>query len=351
VSAAPRRSARSTASPWSWHGALEPWFESLRPRTAAWRPADELELDAPGLLDALVDAVDRRESWLWHPCVATLTLASSGRRWQRDLQLVLWAALHRGLTGRVTLPAPTRTWVAAGGELPAGRRELAEDAAGASRAEESPAIQLDPWCTTVGEPLPGSWAEQPPVDDAGAERLSADVVRYLRAFAFLDAQLPACRAWLVERTKVAVPLLVSEDAHHSISFPDIPALVGLDLGSDLLVLESLVHESAHLNLFLEEAAGPLVDPADEGRFHSPLRRDPRPLRGILLAYHALAFMTALYADALAATGAAIFEGQVASTIVLARDAERTLVVERHRLTESGRRFLALTQEVAAYGER
>jgi HEXXH motif-containing protein len=318
---------------------------------AAWQPSRELELDAPGLRDALTAAVERRERWLQHPCIAALTLAIPGRRWQRDLQLVLWVALHCRLGGRVTVPAPAYALAAGNGEVQAGRRRLELIVAAPAGGDGKPAVELDVWCASLGEPLAGSWAEQPPADEADTAQLEEDIVRYLRACAFLEKHLGACREWLAGTTKVAVPLRAAGDASRSISFPDIPALVGLDLASEVLVLESLVHESAHLNLYLEEAAGPLVDPADEGRFRSPLRSDPRPLRGILMAYHALAFITALYVDAVEATGAEVFERQRASTLALARDAEQTLVAERRRLTQLGDSFFQLTQEVAAYGER
>jgi HEXXH motif-containing protein len=61
-------------------------------------------------------------------------------------------------------------------------------------------------------------------------------------------------------------------------------------------LESIVHESAHLHLYMALAQEPLIDPDHDGHYKSPLRPDPRPLRGILLAYHALAYIAALFAD-------------------------------------------------------
>ncbi|WP_218925041.1 aKG-HExxH-type peptide beta-hydroxylase, partial [Bacillus cereus] len=46
--------------------------------------------------------------------------------------------------------------------------------------------------------------------------------------------------------------------------------------------EHLLHESSHLRLTLVMGKDPLVKPKDETkRFNSPLRKDPRPLMGII----------------------------------------------------------------------
>ena len=308
-------------------------------------------MEVPDLFEALENAVERQASWLWHPSTTVLSSPTPDGRWQRDLQFVLWCAWHCGLTGRLTVPAPTSAWTVAGCDLPAGRLALDETSHRRRPDGDASTLELDVWSDCLGEPLPGSWAGQPPANAEESEQLEADIVRFLHALEFLDTHLPACRQWLIQTTRVAVPLRCAGDASQSISFPDVPALVALDLRSDVLVLESLVHESAHVNLYLEERAGPLVDPTDDGRFHSPLRPDPRPLRGILMAFHALAFMSALYHDALVATGAPVFERQLRVSLVLANDARRTLAAEQRRLTTAGERFVDKTLEVVAHAER
>jgi HEXXH motif-containing protein len=83
------------------------------------------------------------------------------------------------------------------------------------------------------------------------------------------------------------------------------------------------------------------DHADR-RFPSPLKPEPRPLRGVMLAYHALAYITELYdavreLDVIADEEA--FELQLVELRTAAMDAEATCMSARPFLTERGQQFL------------
>ena len=49
------------------------------------------------------------------------------------------------------------------------------------------------------------------------------------------------------------------------------------------MIDGLVHESAHANLFSLSLGDPFVANKDDELYHSPLRSDPRPLDGIFHA--------------------------------------------------------------------
>ena len=95
---------------------------------------------------------------------------------------------------------------------------------------------------------------------------------------------------------------------------------------------------------------PLVDPSHVATYRSPLRIDPRPLIGILLAYHALAYICAFYFDALRHSLGT--EARCGEELKSAReklcDSERTLVSNRRFLTGLGREFLNSTMQVAEF---
>jgi HEXXH motif-containing protein len=192
-------------------------------------------------------------------------------------------------------------------------------------------------------------------DDYGADQqgqLRAELRRLFRAQAALQGCLAECFEWVSAVTQVVVPLRqTSGERSDSSSSPQLPGAVFLTLQSELQVIEALVHESAHQHLFLVEAEGPLVDPALTATYRSPLRPDPRPLRGVLLAYHALSYIAACYTDALEADMAdcAALENAREKVRRGMDDAEETVSSNRRHLSELGETFVARTGEVARYG--
>jgi HEXXH motif-containing protein len=119
---------------------------------------------------------------------------------------------------------------------------------------------------------------------------------------------------------------------------------------EVQTVEALVHESAHQHLFTAEAAGALVDPHHTALYKSPLRADARPLRGVLLACHALAYIAAYYTDALreSIAPAQLLETQLERTRHKFNDALSVLLTNNRHLTIEGRDFLDRTVEVGSY---
>ncbi|MCS6901667.1 MAG: HEXXH motif-containing putative peptide modification protein [Myxococcales bacterium] len=91
------------------------------------------------------------------------------------------------------------------------------------------------------------------------------------------------------------PVGYFDQAHLSASYLEATGVVYLSLHPHRMTLvEALVHEFQHnkLNLFL--GLDPALENADWPLYASPVRPDPRPLRGVLLAVHAFQPIVKLY---------------------------------------------------------
>ncbi|WP_158298689.1 aKG-HExxH-type peptide beta-hydroxylase [Sphingomonas psychrotolerans] len=318
---------------------------------------------SPSVRDRLVAAAVAEAPWLYHPVAcAVMSRPTIGR----DLRLAVWAAANmEDDLGEVTLETPEWIWGPEGGaSLDPGRYALC----GLAEQICSPPdeferlVELDPWCDSVGLPLDEGvvntpewgWPHRQPLTAEDEQRLRRGLVTFLEAGARLHRHLPTCADWVRHSTKVVVPLYsCGGQRFRSGSCASLPGLVFSDLeGPHEQILETLVHESAHHWLIIAEAEGPLVDPSHYASYASPLRQDPRPLRGIFLAFHALAFMTAFYHDWFRALGAGEKQRQLQmQTRALRDDACATLNRARSALTDLGRELLdTTTARVVAYAD-
>jgi HEXXH motif-containing protein len=240
-------------------------------------------------------------------------------------------------------------WSGAGDQtVDAGHHELST--LGALIAEPPPVpLGLDLWCRTTGVVTPGSWSALP--SSAIAERepeIEASIGRYLRMIAVLADRCPDIMSWITSATTVVRPLVPVPDAARSSHDPQIPGLIEADISSGpALTIELLVHETAHRHLRHAQAAADLVDPAHQGRYRSSLRADPRPLLGILLAYHALAYVCVALAEAARANIIApeVGEATVTDLRCLRDDAREVLQSARSHLTNAGADFVLRTDHV------
>jgi HEXXH motif-containing protein len=100
---------------------------------------------------------------------------------------------------------------------------------------------------------------------------------------------------------------------------------------------------------IAEAESALVDPDHEGLYSSPLRPEPRPLRGILLAYHAIAYICAFYEEVISAGlgQAGICMAELPPMREKLAAAGEVLNANKQHLTSAGLRFLERTHDVAA----
>ena len=345
------------AEPWAWRPSSSAWFQRLGLLISDWRPSSELDADLEPIRVHLLAAAEGERAWLHHPCIDVLVRDTDEDRVQRDFQLLVWLASQGEYTlGTVRLSRPLWAWAPDGGRrVSAGLCDL--DALGTSlAAHDWPwAIALDLWCrTTGGTPAEQSWAQLPPETPDDEALLDAELRMFFRALSAARDKLPDCFEWVRAMTQVVVPMrrLQGRPYSRSASSPQMPGLAYLTLHSELQVLEALVHETAHHYLFLVQAVRPLVDPAHSVLYRSPLRPDPRPLLGVLLAYHALVYIGSLYADILRHDLGP--EDLVRRELALARekmlDAGQTLQASRTALTDIGDEFFAKSLEIAAFSD-
>jgi HEXXH motif-containing protein len=337
-------------APWRWLADLEPWLNILERRAASWTPTVTVESTGP-LAELVASAARAGAPWLYHPCVGAITYDRPEGRAARETAFVAYLASHADVDGALTLDEPVMCWSSDGGFLLEAGRHGFDALRAASPNAGGPEIALDPWSLVPGHPFPDSIAAGDKSDSEQEAEVRRSALVGLRAQAVARAYLPDVADWLSSIAKVLVFLDGSANLSRSASVEQLPGAVFADAVSEIALLEVLVHESAHHVLYLTEAGSPLIDPGERRRFSSPLRPDPRPLRGILLAYHALAFICAFYDDLAASElgPETVSSDDRASLRRKLADAEATLDGAAESLTDQGRAFMAMTRDVARYG--
>ena len=194
-----------------------------------------------------------------------------------------------------------------------------------------------------------AWWSRLPLSASDESELAGDIRSLLITQRLLHSLIPAASAWIGAVTRVVVPLVRSQGAEfRSGSIAGIPGLVFVEMTrKQLLVLEALVHESAHLHFHIAEFDNDFITAAHDVRYASPLRPDPRPLRGIFLALHALIYMCAFYKDWQLCTGDACAT-EARQDLLRHRDAaSETLRGAHAHLSPAGDAFLTTCLDLAA----
>jgi HEXXH motif-containing protein len=342
---------------WFWRPDSQRWFERLATLSGEWSPEALALSDASWVRDALVAAATAQSAWLVHPCVAAL-LAGSPQNSGAQARLALWTAVNLGCDtaalGTIDLAEDTIMF-GPGGAFVA-HEGLHDLAALAREAPASPYQPVpDPWGHSlperevVGELGDCAWWSAPPDDEAAHTAFQASLAGLVFAQERLRETLPDTARWLTNMAKVTVPLRKGDgDQFRSGSISGVPGLVMVEVTDrPLLTMEALVHETAHLYFHFAEMTDPFVRAGHGSLYASPLRRDPRPLRGIFLAYHALLYMCALYQDLLRATGDRRCREAFLQLSPLREDARRTLADGRAELTAAGADFLVACEALEA----
>lgn len=115
------------------------------------------------------------------------------------------------------------------------------------------------------------------------------------ALQVIGEHLPLVREEIDLVVAQLVPVGVDDHAHLSASYREAIGTIYLTLHPrTMTMVEALIHEHGHnkLNALLE--VDPVLDNAFHPLFTSPVRPDPRPLHGILLAVHAFLPVAVLY---------------------------------------------------------
>lgn len=330
-------------NPWSWLISKRGWHLDLIQRIRDWSSKTFNDSSAQEIRSTLIAAATRSEEWLYHPCMKPL-FYSNGRL-SEEIGMFAWSALHTNLLNHieVTLNSSLLLWTPNGGHnLDAGNyngEELKNLYGSGSPIEP---FAVDAFASFLDI--------TPEVPDTSSEFLH-ELVELCTTLANLATISPDVIIWIASVTKVlTLPLKSERSSLRSFCRADVPGCIYLEIFADPISTgELLVHESAHLNLFLAEANNLLVKPDHKQLYWSPLRKDPRPLRGILLAYHALSYISAFYRTIIESSwSTSNSELLLTQTVHKAKLAQSVLDGARLGLTESGKKFIQQTKEVLTY---
>ena len=152
------------------------------------------------------------------------------------------------------------------------------------------------------------------------------------AFALVARGLPTLAEELEVVLSVVVPVGTHQERHLSASYREALGMIYLTLHPDpLTMMEAVVHEAQHNKLNAVLTVDRLLENAPEERYPSPVRPDPRPLLGVLLAVHAFVPVALLY-QALGRTGdARVVNSRARARLgsIVAGNVEGLEMLERH----------------------
>ena len=333
---------------WNSTGPPSGWCGAALNRLDAWRIEPVLGEGRDAVHNRLAEAFATRERWVIHPAMMAL--------WRehctpgQHLCLIGLVARNSPELGDVemSVESPTVVWGSKGPvSLSPGRNRLARFGA----PEPPDAIVVDPWCLSFGMYPQASWAANPPTDEVTFRRFTAEIATSLKAIALLST-VPDIASWCRSATAVVVPLKNDKPGlFKSASSEDVMGMVMVDGSAGLLrAVEGLIHETAHLHLYMLEATTPLVRAGHDVLYRSPLRSDPRPLRGVLLAFHALAYIAASFRELAVRLGLdeLVPPRELLDALEIARESAR---LGEPGLTDEGSRFVQSTEEVVSYAFR
>lgn len=131
--------------------------------------------------------------------------------------------------------------------------------------------------------------------DLGDRPASAWTSSLAAALDLIGASLPELRAEIDLYLHMIVPVGADEHQHLSASYQEIIGTIYMTLHPQLMTMvEATIHEFQHNKLHALLELDPLLDNAFAPLYSSPVRPDPRPLQGVLLAVHAFLPVARLY---------------------------------------------------------
>ena len=133
--------------------------------------------------------------------------------------------------------------------------------------------------------------------DLGGHDVTAWVAMLRTAIADVDAHLPVLGQELRLLMRVFVPVGYHAEKHLSASFQEAVGLIYLTLHPQQMTMtEAVVHEYQHNKINAAFRLDPLLHNAWHPLYPSPVRPDPRPLHGVVLAVHAFQPIARLYEE-------------------------------------------------------
>jgi len=121
-----------------------------------------------------------------------------------------------------------------------------------------------------------------------------------QALELVREHAPAWGPWIERVLRGVVPLDGADGTLRSSGDDDRPGIVEISFPHGAAAIaEMLVHETSHQHFYLLTRLGEVDDGTDTELYHSPVKREGRPIRAILLAYHAFANVALFYRACLA----------------------------------------------------
>ena len=137
--------------------------------------------------------------------------------------------------------------------------------------------------------------------DLGGRSASAWTSMLRDALALVEAHMPDMAGEIDMYVQQIVPVGYHEERHLSASYQEAIGTIYMTLHPSLMTMtEALIHEFSHnkINALFEQDE--LLENAWSPLYTSPVRPDPRPLHGVLLAVHAFLPVARLYETMIAA---------------------------------------------------
>ena len=129
----------------------------------------------------------------------------------------------------------------------------------------------------------------------GGKEASAWTAALGEAFALIERHLPDLRAEMDLYIHQIVPVGWDAEKHLSASYQEAIGTLYMSLHPSLMTLaEALIHEFSHNKLNALFEVDEVLENAWSPLYASPVRPDPRPLHGVLLAVHAFLPVARLY---------------------------------------------------------
>lgn len=131
--------------------------------------------------------------------------------------------------------------------------------------------------------------------DLGGKPASQWTETLARALDIIAQYMPDLRAEIDLYLHQIIPVGYHDRVHLSASYQEVIGTVYMTLHPQLMTMvEATIHEFQHNKLHAQLELDPLLDNAFSPLYSSPVRPDPRPLQGVLLAIHAFLPVARLY---------------------------------------------------------
>ncbi len=131
--------------------------------------------------------------------------------------------------------------------------------------------------------------------DLGGHDIWAWILALREAFALIERHLPELRAEMDLYIQQIVPVGWDAEKHLSASYQEAIGTIYMSLHpGEMTLAEALIHEFSHNKLNALFEVDEVLENAWSPLYTSPVRPDPRPLHGVLLAVHAFLPVARLY---------------------------------------------------------